>query len=611
MLARLDAPNVSAALAFIYNGLGFVVRNARRAAQEPTMTRVLLCLWMLLAGMADAAESYVVEFDAPESVRGMLNEHVELSRWRSHERMNADEFRRLYRAAPKEIADLLATEGYYQPHIDAALDDAAGVMTARFKVDPGPPARVAAVDIDFVGALANDDRDAERKTQRLRASWPLDVGSVFRHEQWEAGKRGLLRALALDRYPRASIAKSEAVVDPAANSVRLSVVVDSGPAARFGALVIEGLQRYPRSIVENLNPIRAGEPYSILRLQDLQTRLLDSGYFASVTVDAPAEPDGTAAVRVWVEERESRRIAFGIGYSTDTGARVQAEYRQLDFLNRGLQLGGRIKLETRARSAGADLYFPTTVDGYRDRLTAETENTRIQGTETDKIALTAGRLHKRGDTETDVSLSYISEEQSVAGAGRDSRAAVTANWSYTLRRTNHPLFPDRGYLFNTQIGGAPGVLVAERSFLRLYAQAIHYSKLGDDGVLTLRGELGTLLSGGTSNVPSDYLFRTGGDRTVRGYAYQSLGVRTGDAITGGRALAVASVEYTRWLNESWGAAVFFDAGNAADRFRGFELAKGVGVGARWRSPVGPLNLDLAYGLDGGQLRLHFSVGLAF
>jgi translocation and assembly module TamA len=571
---------------------------------------MLALLWLLCCTHARAAQTYLVEFDAPESVRGLLNQHVELSRWSGHERMNPDEFRRLYRAAPEEIRSLLATEGYYRATIDASIvEDDAG-LRARFVVDPGEPARIAAIDIDFVGAVAADG-DAAQKTGRWREAWPLKPGDVFRHEVWEEGKRGLMRALALDRYPIASIAKSQATVDPQSNQVRLSVVVDSGPLGRFGSLQIEGIDRYPRSIVENLNPIRPGEPYSVLQLQEFQSRLLDSGYFTSVTVDAPADADGTATVRVWVQEREPRRIAFGVGYSTDTGARIQAEYRQLNFLDRGLQIGARIKLETRARSIGGDLYFPTNAQGYRDRLVATAQNETIQGTETDKFVLSAGRARKRGDIETDVSLNYIAEEERINGADSKSTQAVTANWSYTQRRTNDPLFPTSGYLLNVQVGGAPGVVVAEQTFLRVYGRLVHYSELGGDGVLTVRGEAGYVRANGTSDVPSDYLFRTGGDRTVRGYAYQSLGVRRGNAVTGGRALAVASVEYTRWLTEDWGAAVFVDSGNAADTFDDFAWRTGVGIGARWRSPVGPLNLDVAHGLDGGKLRLHFSVGLAF
>ncbi len=577
------------------------------------LVSALLAAVLALAGAAGAAEeaSFEVAIEAPGRVQTLLAEHVEISRWRTHERMNTEEFRRLYRAAPKEIADLLATEGYYRPQIQPTLEELDGRLRARFVVEPGSPVRVAAVSIEFAGPLPQQDPDAAQKMDRLRSTWPLDAGEVFRHADWEEGKRSLLRGLALDRYPLASIAKSEALVDPDRGSAQLTVVIDTGPAIRFGQVEIEGLQLYPRSVVENLNPIREGSPYSLLQLREYQTRLLESGYFTSVTVDAAPQPDGTAPIRVWVEERETRRIAFGIGYSTDAGARFQAEYRQLNFLQRALQLGTRLKIEERTHSAGADLYFPTTAEGYRHRLVAEAARTDIQGTQTDKVTLTAGRTRKRGDIEADISVSYIAEEEQVSGFPTDTRQAITGNWSYTIRRTNHPLFPDKGYLLNVQVGGAPGILVAERSFLRLYGRTAYYLKMGDTGLVTLRGELGWVHANGTTNIPSDYLFRTGGDQTVRGYAYQSLGVRKGDAVTGGRALGVASAEYTHWVRDDWGVAVFVDTGNATEDFRNFSFKTGVGVGARWRSPVGPLNLDIAHGRDEGSLRVHFSVGLAF
>jgi len=574
------------------------------------VARSLVFTLLLCARLALAQPLLDVQIDAPAPLRALLERHLEIMRWKDHERMTEEEFRRLFRTAPREIADLLVTEGYYSPAVDANLDDAGGRLLARFSVDPGAPVRVEAVRIEFSGALLASDPGGSAKADAWRAAWPLQPGEVFRHARWEESKRGLLRDLARDRYPLAIIAASEATVDPDRRSATLQVVISSGPAAFFRELRIEGLSRYPRSIVENLNPIRPGEPYNYVKLQEFQTRLIESEYFTSVTVDAPAEPDGAAPVRVWVEERESRRLAFGIGYSTDAGARIQGEFRQLDFLGRGLQLGTRLKLETRTHLARVDLFFPTDAVGYRDRLIAETERKDVQGTDTDKVVLTAGRARKRGDIETDVSINYIDETERV-NEGRDSRAAVTGNFSYTIRRTNHPLFPDRGYLLNLQIGGAPGIVVAEQTFFRVYGKAVGYFKAGDDGVFTLRAELGSVYAQGTRGIPSDYLFRTGGDQTVRGYAYQSLGVRQGAAVTGGRALGVVSAEYTRWISENWGIAAFYDAGNAAEDFKGFHLARGYGLGARWRSPVGPLNLDVAHGRDAGKFRLHFSVGLAF
>ena len=109
----------------------------------------------------------------------------------------------------------------------------------------------------------------------------------------------------------------------------------------------------------------------------------------------------------------------------------------------------------------------------------------------------------------------------------------------------------------------------------------------------------------------DRAFCSGGDQSVRGYAYQSLGVAQADAVVGGRVLGVASAEVVQWITPSWGAALFYDVGDAADTLSSFSAKQGVGVGARWRSPVGPINLDLAYGRATGKYRIHFSLGFAF
>ena len=132
--------------------------------------------------------------------------------------------------------------------------------------------------------------------------------------------------------------------------------------------------------------------------------------------------------------------------------------------------------------------------------------------------------------------------------------------------------------------------------------------------LILRGELGAVEADTADIVPTRFLFRTGGSTTVRGYDFESLGVASGGATVGGRALAVASAEYVHWLQSgsgNWGIAAFVDVGDAADSFSKLEAAIGVGIGVRWRTVAGPLAVDVAYGEREKQFRLHFSVAIAF
>jgi translocation and assembly module TamA len=127
----------------------------------------------------------------------------------------------------------------------------------------------------------------------------------------------------------------------------------------------------------------------------------------------------------------------------------------------------------------------------------------------------------------------------------------------------------------------------------------------------VRAEGGAVLAGSRTGVPSTLLFRTGGETTVRGYKFESLGVQDGQATVGGRYFAIGSVEVTHWFNSAWGVAAFVDGGNAVDQLHDFKIAWGYGLGARIRTPIGPFRFDLAYGQESRQVRLQFSVGVSF
>ena len=129
--------------------------------------------------------------------------------------------------------------------------------------------------------------------------------------------------------------------------------------------------------------------------------------------------------------------------------------------------------------------------------------------------------------------------------------------------------------------------------------------------VTLRAQAaGTLVDNPFTEVPASLRFFAGGDRSVRGYAYQSLGpLDASNKVVGGKHLMVGSIEFEHSFNHRWGAALFYDAGNAMDHL-GDELERGAGIGVRWKSPVGPVRFDLARALtlDGEPWRIHINIG---
>ena len=560
---------------------------------------------------AAQAFRYAVELEIPDAQRKLLQDNLEIYTARGNPRMNADQLRFLVRRTPEQMRELLATEGYYSPSIESALEERQGAWTARFAVVPGEASRVADVMLELRGAISGEDRLA--RLTRMRERWPLSKGLVFRQAQWEAAKRSVLQLLLAEQYPAARITSSQATVDPETRQVSLQLTLDSGPAFSFGELEVSGLERYPRSIVERLNVIEPGSPYSQSKLLQLQSRLQDSRYFTGATVSADTDPERPVRVpvRVLVTEAQSRKLGFGAGASTNSGARGQIEYEDLNFLDRAWRLSGLLKLETKKQLLSGEMQFPRTESGYVDSVSALTERTDIENVVTRKHTLGAKRARVIGNTEKAYSLQYETEHDVIDGALNETSQALVPGYTWTRRQVDNLLYPSDGYLISAQLGVATKALLSDQDFVRNHLKGTYYRRVGERGGLILRAELGATLARSREGIPSDFLFRAGGDQSVRGYAYQSLGVKLGDAIVGGRYLGLASAEYVHWLKPQWGAAVFYDLGNAADSLRDFHPVHGYGAGARWKSPVGLLKLDLAHGRETGKTRVHFSVGISF
>lgn len=584
-------------------------------AMQQLAAHCLLLLMCSFSTTALAALDYQVkvELNAPADIRPLLTQHLDIFRWRDNPALDDVQLRRIYRLTPDNISTLLATAGYYSPKITSSLQEQDGIFKASFSVEPGEPSRVVSTNISAQGTLTEDPARYQKWLQAQQKTWPLKNGEIFTQAAWSASKQGLLNSLMINQYPKAQLLHSKAEVNPDTHQVTLNLLIDSGASYQFGATTINGLKRYPASIIERLNAIRPGDPYSQTRLLRLQSQLQSSTYFRSVDVLTEPDPDHATrlAIVVNVQEMSRQKIGLGVGVSTDSGPRGQIEYENLNILDSNLRFTSALKLNAKLQQLSAQVERPRNELGYIDSLGISTKHTDIAGEITSQNSIAAKRTRRKGRIETSLVGQYLTEHQTVAGALGDNLQALTLNYIWTYRDLDNRIMPTKGYIFSTEIGGATQALLSDQSFIRSRNRAIYYYPITQYDSLTLRGELGIVFARSSDGIPSEFLFRTGGDLSVRGYAYQSLGVTAGDAIVGGRYLATGSVEYTHWLTPAWGAALFYDLGNATDTPQNFRPVAGYGAGARWRSPIGPVNLDLAYGEASASYRIHFSLGSAF
>ncbi|HSQ79670.1 MAG TPA: BamA/TamA family outer membrane protein [Casimicrobiaceae bacterium] len=517
----------------------------------------------------------------------------------------------LEREAIGQAKEAAATEGYFAASVDVGVDRSTSPTTVTLHVVPGAQTHVTSVNLQVSGVTANDP-DGEAAIAKLREEWLLPVGAPFRQSEWERAKARAVAMLAGNGYAAAKLTTSLAEVDPATSTAELRVDIDSGPAFHVGDLDITGLSRYPPELVRNYQTLKRGERYSITELDQFVRRLNGTGYFASVQAAIDTDPAhaADAPIRVGVIEAPPKKLEAGIGYSTDAAFRSNLSYRDVDFASRALQMSFDMRVESKLQNMSLRFVSPPAASGWSTAAFGNIERTDISGlvTQTGAAGLRMISLDERNQWQYGAAI--FVDEQRPSGAASISSHALYVDVEHAWRRVDDLAAPTQGYNALLQLGGGiPGA--STRSFGRVIGHFAAWWPLDRSWSLYTRAEAGAVLAASREGIPSTLLFRTGGDTTVRGYAFESLGVKQGDAIVPGRYYAVASLEATRWLNANLGVAAFVDAGNAFDSVSDLRAAVGYGVGARVRTPIGPLRLDLAYGEQSRQVRLHFSVGVTF
>ena len=595
--------------------------------------RIVLTLVAALAGgcsllspqrAAELQVQAVVQLDvmAPELLKALLLRHLDLgrvNRLARGEPLQDGELDRLVAAAPQQARELLDTEGFFNADVRIERSTAAGLPTVSVVVLPGPRTQVRHVRIQIQGPLARDAEQqphAREAAAALRRDWPMPAGAPFRDADWSRAKTASVAGLRAQGYVQADWTATEARVDAAVQRADLSATVDSGPLFRIGALRVRGLKVQDADTVAHIADLKPGEPATESTLLDMQERLQKSDLFdrATVSLDTtPPRPEATPVV-VQLGERKLQEATIGLGFGANVGARATLNHvHRRPFGQPWVARNNVDVAQLRQRWVG-ELSTQTLPGLYRNLVGGGLE--RLVS-DTDVVRAANLRVGRTQETRRFNRLAFVDWNRSTttSALGREQSDALSLQYHGVWRRLDDPVLPTRGLVWTGQLGvgqarSEPG---GSGPFTRLYAKLDAFRPIGSwygQGRL----ELGQVFSKGDVIVPEALRFRAGGDESVRGYAYRSLTRQVNGIEVGSEVLFTASVELARpimaRLPALWGA-VFIDAGRAAGRWADLKPAIGVGAGLRYRSPVGPVKLDLAYGEEERRLRLHLTVGLAF
>lgn len=577
-----------------------------------TVLRLLVAVTVAGRVMADGL-AYRVEINAPSALEALLRQNLGVVRWQGSEYLDREQLDRLFDGTQKEVENLLAPQGYFQPKISTALKVDQTPLVVTIDVVPGKQTEVSDVELQLTGAIRLEP-DFQSRYAELLQVWPLPMGGAFTQVDWDAAKRRGLQAVMIDRFPAATINASRANIDPDKAQAELTVEYQSGPRFSFGPLTVRGLRQFPRSVVDRLLTFQPGEGYSQQKLLDFQTALQNTPYFASVFIDMPLDPAKPVGAPVQLDIQEAPRFKadIGLGYETDKGPRTSFAFRDANVQQRGWigTVGTSLQKSEQSFTLGVEL--PPDDDGYRYANNLLAKHQDIAGLRSLSQTLGVQRTRQKTAIEVTQAIQFTRANEQLDGEAEKRNYALIFSQSWTRTRLDNVSDPRRGLMLSWQLGGAAKALLSSSNFVRAWGRAAWYQPINDESLLLLRAEAGQVVSDTSDNVPSDWLFRAGGAGSVRGYGYHSLGIKNAaGAVEGGRVMTTLSAEYQHKLVGKWRAAVFADVGGVANDWLSFKAYKGYGVGARWVSPVGPFAFDTAYGADDHRVRLHLSLGVGF
>ncbi|MEO8306419.1 MAG: BamA/TamA family outer membrane protein [Pseudomonadota bacterium] len=578
--------------------------------KKALVLRVLAMLLALAPALAPAGIKVEIT-----GVEGDLRANVVtfLSVERSRERKDIDKemMTGLFNRIDREVRSALRPFGFYEPVVKADFFGDEQEWRVKIDIEPGTPVMITTVSVQVQGPGADDAAfDSAKHQTSLRPDTRLN------HGVYEQVKGNLERTAASNGYLRARLVRNEMRVDVAAKTAQIDLLLDTGPHYRFGAINIEQAVIRPE-LVKRFLRFHEGDPYSSTELLRTQFALDDSLYFSTVEV-TPGDPDPvnlTVPVTI-TATKSTRQFTIAGGYGTDTSVRGTLGWTDSRVNDRGHRL--RVELTASAIKQRLDARYDIPIgDPALEKFSIEAliDDEKSGDLDTREYSVQPSITKVRGRWQYVYSVAATSTT-TLKGAEESTSNLLVPG--ITLASVPEGFLGEA--LFSRtlliELIGSTKTLGSDSDFVRLHVQSERVFDIADRWHLLTRAEMGAALVNNFDDLPGIYRFFAGGDRSVRGFGYNSLSPEepvlqdngtTRLEKTGGRYLLAGTVEFVRDLPHDLAAAVFFDVGNAFNNL-GDPMEYSVGVGLRYRLPVVTLGMDIAQPLSSsGGPRLHLNI----
>jgi translocation and assembly module TamA len=613
--------------------------------------------------VADEIQLYVEIQGVDDPLLNNIRALLTIEKQKQNPRLTESSIQRMHQAAAQEIAQALQPFGYYRPTIDAQLQPPSSdqnTWQARYHITAGEVMPIAAVELTLLG-----EGEQDAFLQNSLKQFPIKINDPLAHLAYEQAKKNMLNAAQDRGYLEANYSLSKILVDMQAYAATIQLTLDTGKRFRFGQVTFEQESfEFESDFLNHFLTFNPGDYYSAQQFIAFRNALSSSGYFDQVNLEQEniiTDADGHPIVplRVKLKPLKKNKYRVRLGYGTDTQLRGKLDWERRYINDDGhrMQAGLIAVQEKRRLVSSLDYLIPVKnlnkdywnfgvryegFDyGFKDFGLKEGGDTRLQS-----IALSTGRhyprrLLNRWGVQESLTLEYLIEdydlvevifekplEQEIFIRTRPELAQALnpqlktlvpgIQWRYM--KTDEKPFSQRGQQFSFSLKGALNGFLSTSSFVQTRAQGKYIHGLFSPSnrvifradIAYTHAETSPIFSQVTHDIPQSLQFRTGGDRSVRGYGFESL--KSPNNLLYAKHLLVGSVEFEQMVIDKWSAALFYDTGNAFNSFSEMYLKESIGLGIRWYSPVGPVRLDVAHPLNDENadgFRIHINIGPDF
>lgn len=497
--------------------------------------------------------------------------------------------------------------GYYNAEYTSGGKIVDNCWQMTMEVKPGDPVRVISQLIEVVGPGSND-----RPFVNAMRTPPYQQGDILNHQLYTDFKDNLTDVAESRGYLDAVYEQHALTVDPVSNQARVNLVLNTGPRYTFGDIKIEQ-DVISDKLMTRFIKIKPGTPYSTNGVLEQQQILQKSGYYSDVIVNVDIKNAKNQQVPVNIKLTRAKRdkLKFTLGYGTDTGARVKTEALRRYTGSKGRSVEAKAQWAETLSKIELKLIEPRENPDY-DALSYMIDWTYDTANDVDSASVTLGTEYKRklsNNWEQAIFINALIDRTSSAGSDADSSYLTLVGGRLSKTKTNSEKFASSGWSVYMQAQAAVDNLLSDQSVSQFEFKSKYIFPFGK-GRLVNRLDLGLTSAGELEDLPKSLRFFAGGGSSVRGYDFESIGEENSSgSVVGGKNLLVGSVEYEHPIKDAWSIAAFIDAGDAFNEWNDIDLEIGVGFGGRYRSPIGPVRVDVGFP-EGrvGDATFHLSVG---